>query len=243
MEIIGDKITRPEGLREVDPEELNIFIDSVYRVFGEEGLKDIRKNNYWYKYNEMKRRLGEILKDLREHGYSEVAQKVYVEGDPFYTNASCHAEKFFTELNLEQKFITLLHCYRIYNHKQEVGINLDNKVYRDFKIFVKELDNGSIEDWDVGSFGYTSNIEIALDKKVTASDILYWLQHEWQDLSGDYFKKQGKIFTRGVSTFTPRNYRAFNEIFKQVFGRDLKCINNYKEEDDKSLIDLLKEEL
>lgn len=243
MEIIGEKVVRTEGLREVDPKELEIFIDSVYRVFGEEGLKDIRKNTYWYKYNEMKRRIGDILKDLREHGYSEIAQKVYVNGDPYYTNASCHAKKFFKELNVEQKFTTLLHCYRIYNHKQEMETNSDNKVYRDFKTFVKELDNGSIEDWEVSSFGYTSNIEVDLKKEVTASDILYWLQHEWQDLSGDYYKKQGKVFTRGVSTFTPQHYRAFNEIFKQIFGRELKCINNYKKENDKSLIDLLKEEL
>ena len=223
--------------------DLDIFIESIYRVIKEEDLEGIRKSPYWKKYAEIKQRFGDIIKDLRDHGYSDVAQKLYMEPNPFYTHACCHAEKLFESLSDEQKFITLLYCYRIYNHKQEMGTNPDNKAYRDFKIFVKELDNGTIEDWELSCFGYISSIDIALEKKFLDTDVLFWLQHEWQDLTGDYFMKQGGIFTRKVSTFTPRHYRAFNEIFKRVFGRDLKCINKYKEENDKTLIELLKEEL
>ena len=232
-----------EGVRDLDPEEIKIFIESTYRVLGEDGLEEVRKNTYWYKYNTLKRHIGEILKDLRENGYSELASKVYVNGDSYYTNACCHAEKFFNPLNAEQKFLVLLNCFKIFNHKQEMKTNDNNKVYRDEKTFVKELDNGTIEDWDVSACGYISDIEKALNYKCTASDILFWLQHEWRTLSGDYFRKNYKAFTRGYSTFSPRHYRAFNTIFKQVFSRDLKCIDKYAEEKDKSLIDLLKAEI
>lgn len=232
-----------EGIRELDPEELKIFIESVYKVLGEEGLKDVRKNTYWYKYNTMKRHIGGILKDLRERGYNDLASKVYVNGDTYYTNACCKAEKFFNPLGEEEKFLVLLKCFKIFNHKQEMETNENNKVYRDEKTFVKELDNGTIEDWDISAFGYINDIEKELNFKYTASDILYWLQTEWRDLSGDYFRKNKLVFTRGYTTFTPRHYRSFNVIFKRVIGRDLKCIDKYKEEKDKSLIDLLKEEL
>ena len=134
--------------------------------------------------------------------------------------------------------------YKIYNFKGEELDTVTNKKYRDPEVFVKVLDEGKIHEWYVSVTGYCDTVENLLEKKVSTSDILFWLQNDWREISGDYFiKKNSNTLSRGTNIFEDKHYRAFNIIFKHVFGRDLKCIGNFAESNLKGILGRIKDGL
>lgn len=185
-------------------------------------------------YQEKKQYIELKIKDLLKGESKEFIVDVALNKDKYLTECCCQWSKLYPILTAEQKIIVLTNIYCLYK------LNPDGtRTYADGKMFLKILDEGLVNRYKVSAVGHTTDYMRDLPNLIP-SDVLFWLQHEWHKLSGDWFEKiKNKDYvSRNTTRFTPRNYQAFNEIFKQCFGRELKCIERYR---DKTLIDEFKE--
>lgn len=225
-------------VEDISPEESKVFKEVCYKVLGDEGLKQIKKMTYWFKYDMLEKNFREIIKELEksEEG-SEIVDKLLVNKRAYFTDALCTGRKFYRSLTWEQKLIVLTEMYKIYNHKTEELDTVDNKRYREAEVFIKVLDEGKIDEWYVSVSAYCDNLETLLDNKVSVSDCMFWLQNDWREMSGDYFvKKNANMLTRRTAVFGDKHYTAFNKIFKSVFGRDLRCLVNISQSNEKGIL-------
>lgn len=196
------------------------FESKLDKVITDEDIQILRSKDYYDKkeYLEFK------LKDILEGENLEFKQDVAFNKEEYIVEATCQYARLYKKLTPEQKMIVLVNAYPAYN------FNMDgSRTYLDYKRFLQELDNGQMNRHKMSSVGLTVDY-MSLLPELTPPDVLFWLQHEWHDLSGDWFwkLKSKNYITRNHKGFTPKHYQAFNEIFKQCFGRELKCIEKYR---------------
>jgi hypothetical protein len=229
-------------VKDIPKEESKIFMEVVYDVLGSEGISEMKKVTYWFKHDILEKNYRAIIKALEEHPKGkDLVDKVLVNKKAYFTDVIVFGRKFYRPLTWEQKFIVLTEMYKIYNWNGEELDTPENKKYRDAEVFVKVLDEGKISDWYVSVTGYCDTTVNLLENKVSISDVLFWLQNDWRNLSGDYWiKKNSNTLSRGTNVFENRHYQAFNEIFKKVFGRDLKCIGNFTDNNVEGILGRIK---
>ena len=215
-------------VEDISKEESKLFMETVYDVLGPEGISEMKKVTYWFKHDILEKNFKSILDALSKNPKGEyLVDKVLVNKKAYFTDVIVYGRKFYRPLTWEQKFIILTEMYKIYNYKGEELDTIENKKYRNAETFVKVLDEGKISEWYVSVTGYCDTTVNLLENKVTISDVMFWLQNDWKELCGDYWiKKNSNTLSRGTNVFEDRHYKAFNEIFKKVFNRDLKCIDN-----------------
>lgn len=207
------------------------FIEKLETLMTDEDYKFLKGKVYHDKKDYISLKIGDILAGEKR----DFIQDVALNREDYLVTTCCQWKKLYPELTPEQKIIVLVNVYNIYR------LNEDGKsrTYESTKSFLKILDEGRISEYKVSAVGHISDYTRDLPG-LSPSDVLFWLQHEWHDLSGDWFEKiRNKDYvSRNTVRFTIRNYQAFNEIFKQCFDRELKCIDRFR---DKTMIDEFKE--
>ena len=208
------------------------FESKLDKVLTDEDIEILRSKDYYAKreYVELK------LKDILEGENKEFKQDVAFNKEEYLTEAVCQYARIYKQLTPEQKMIVLANVYPAYNFNPD-----GSRTYLDSKQFLQELDNGRMNRHKMSAVGLTIDY-MSLLPELTPPDVIFWLQHEWHDLSGDWFWKlrYKDYITRNHKGFGPKHYQAFNEIFKQCFGRELKCINKFR---NRTIIDEYKDAL
>lgn len=229
-------------VEDISKEESKIFMEVVYDVLGSEGISEMKKLTYWFKHDLLEKNFKAILDKLEEHPKGkEMVDKVLINKKSYFTDVIVFGRKFYRPLTWEQKFIVLTEMYKIYNYKGEELDTPENKKYRDAETFVKVLDEGKVDEWYVSVTGYCDTTVNLLENKVNISDIMFWLQNDWKEMTGDYWiKKNSNTLSRGTNVFLDRHYQAFNSIFNKVFKRDLKCVGNFTDSNVKGILGRIK---
>lgn len=198
------------------------FINKLETILTEEDFGNLKKETYFNK----QRLITSKMKEILEGETDEFRQDFALNKEEYLVEACCHWEKLFNPLNPQQKMLVLVNCYCIYT----LDKYNDKRTYYDSKVFMKALNDGEIFKYRVSKVGHLSDfINTLKDEGLTISDVMYWLQHEWRNLSGDYFSKQrGTDFiSRDNTYFTARHYQAFNKMILEAFGKELKCIDKF----------------
>ena len=191
------------------------FMERLQMFITDEECDLVKKKVYHDKKAYIELKISDIIKE-QDHDF---IMDVAFNKDEYLTTVCCQWNKLFTPLKPEQKLIVLVNIYCIYT------LNRDgSRTYENAKSFLRILDEGHVERYWCSAIGHTYDYMKDLPD-LNSSDVMYWLHHEWKQLSGDWFEKiKNKDFvSRNTTKFTARNYQAFNVIFKQCFGRDLKC--------------------
>lgn len=232
-------------IKDIPKDESKVFMEVVYAVLGPKKISEMKRVSYWFKHDMLENNFKQIIDALEEHPKGkDLVNKVLVNKKAYFTDVIVYGRKFYKPLTWQQKLIVLTEIYNIYNWNGEELDTFTNKKYRGAETFIKVLEEGKIEDWYVSSSSYCDNLESILDNKVSVSDILFWLQNDWKAISGDYwYKKNSNTITRRTTVFADKHYRAFNSVFSRVFGRDLKCIDQFSETNAKGIMNKLKEGL
>ena len=232
-------------IKDISKEESKIFMGVVYSVLGSKGISDMKKVTYWFKHDILEKNFKQIIDALEEHPKGkDMVNSLLVNKKAYFTDIIVYGRRFYRPLTWEQKFIVLTQMYKIYNWNGEELDTVTNKKYREPEEFIKVLDKGEISDWYVSASGYCDTVVSLLDNKVSVSDILFWLQNDWKAISGDYWiKKNSNTLSRRTTVFADTHYRAFNSVFRKVFDRDIKCIQDFPGGNVKGIMNRLKKGL
>lgn len=208
------------------------FENKLDSIMTDEDINNLRSRDYYDKKEYLELKLKEVLDGENK----EFIQDVAFNKEAYITEVCCQYARIYKQLTPEQKMIVLVAVYPAYNFNAD-----GTRTYLDYKGFLQELDSGRMNRHKMSSVGLTTDY-MSLLPDLTPPDVIYWLQHEWHVLSGDWFwKLRNKDYvTRNHKGFTPRHYQAFNEIFKQCFNRELTCIDKYR---NKSMLDVYKKAL
>lgn len=223
-------------------EEARLLKKVIDEVLTQKDFIEMKKVTYWFKHDILERNFKSILDALETYPEgSKIADKMIVNKKPYFTHIIVTSANFHRPLTWKQKFVVLTEMYKIYNYKGEELDTLENKRYRSPEVFIKVLDEGKIDEWSVSVSGYCDTAMHLLEHVVNISDIIFWLQNEWRGMSGDYFiKKNSNVLSRKTNIFTDRHYSAFNTVFNKVFGRDLKCVGKFTNDNVEGIIGRIK---
>lgn len=163
-------------------------------------------------------------------------QDVVLNKTKYMTEICCQWAKLHKELTAEQKFLVIINLYRTYTLDEE-GYKVEDTP----ETFFKYLNDGSLLTRRTNSKCKISSFMNCMPK-VDDNDVIFWLQHEWKDLSGDWITviRSGNYISKNSREFTVRHYLAFNIFYKEVFGKDIKCIDEMKAKDSLKVMDNLK---
>ena len=209
------------------------FVNKLDEVLKDEDYKVILLKNYLDKKEYIMLKLKDVLKGETK----EFIQDVTLNKEEYIQEVCCYWEKLFNPLSEEQKLIVIANSYNLYT----LDPITNSREYEDPKNVLKIIDEGRVDEYKVSAVGTISDYMRDLTG-VSSSDVIFWLHNEWYNLSGDWFDKlkNRDYISRGTNRFTSRNYQAFNEIIKKCIGRELKCIDKYR---NKTIIDEFKEAL
>lgn len=202
------------------------FINKLESLLTPDDYDKLFNINYKGKKNIVAFKIKEIIEDEPQ----EFRDDVILNRDEYIKIVCCEWSKLYRPLTPQQKLIVLANIYQLYNYTDD-----GDRIYVPTNKILEVIDEGRVSEYHTGSVCRISNYMTDLPG-LLSGDVLYWLQHEWRTLSGDWYSKvNGKSFiSRRSNGFTVLHYKAFNEIFKQAYNRELKCADMFK---DKSLYD------
>ena len=208
------------------------FVNKLDKILTEEDLKYL----YEKVYHDKRDYIALKIRDILAGEDREFIQDVSLNRESYLNDVCCQWQKLYKVLTPEQKIITLVYVYNLYT------LNPDGtRTYLEGKDALKIIDEGMVNRYKVSAIGHISDYMRELPD-LTPSDVLFWLQHEWKELSGDWYAKvpYKDYVSRNTTRFTSKTYQAFSEIFKQAFGREIKCIEKHR---DRTLVDDFKDSI
>lgn len=196
------------------------FLEKLDKLVTDEDIKFLKTQPY----HEKKKHLDSKIKQIIQGESREFIGDVVINKDEYLTELVCQWSRLYTPLTPDQKLLVLVNLYNAY-----IMYDDKSRVYLSHHDFLRAVDTGTMYKYWVSSVGLVTDYMRDLPN-LSPSDVLFWLQHEWKDLSGDWFEKlKGKEYlSRNTNRFTPRTYQAFNEIFKQAIGRELRCFDQFR---------------